>query len=256
MASQVLQLHPQASGLAEETVKNHQTDCELVLYGGWFCPFTQKCWLALEERGIPYKYIETNPFSKTPTLLALNPKGLIPAITHQGRPLHDSQVILEFLEDVYPQYEPRLRPIDPYKAAQARIWVDFINKFIVPGYFRLFHAQTPELQESALSEWIRYLQCYADQIHGPYFFGEEFSIVDLSITGWAIRDWILAEHRGFKRENVSPKFTAYCEHLESRPSVKRTFSNKECYEAIYALALAGAMKSHITDAIKSGRSLP
>lgn len=34
-----------------------------------FCPFTQKCWIALEERGIPYKYVETNPFNKDPALL-------------------------------------------------------------------------------------------------------------------------------------------------------------------------------------------
>ncbi|KAF9647749.1 glutathione-S-transferase [Thelephora ganbajun] len=256
MASQVLQLYPRASGLAEETVKNHQTDCELVLHGGWFCPFTQKCWIALEERGIPYKYVETNPFNKDPALLALNPKGLIPALTYQGKPLHDSHIILEFLEDAYPQYKPQLRPTGPYHAAQARIWVDFINKFIVPGYFRIFHAQTPELQASALGEWIKYLQCYADKIHGPYFFGEEFSIVDLSIVGWAIRDWVLVEHRGFRREAVSPKFTAYCELLANRPTVRRTFSNKENYEAIYALHLAGTIKSSIVDAIKHGRSLP
>ena len=115
-------------------------------------------------------------------------------------------------------------PTDPYLAAQARIWVDFINKFVVPGYFRLFHAQTAEIQASTLSEWTKYLQCYAAQIRGPYFFGEEFSIVDVSIASWATRDWILAENRGFKREDVSPKFAAYCELLATRPSVLRTFS--------------------------------
>ncbi|KAF9777887.1 glutathione S-transferase [Thelephora terrestris] len=256
MASHVLQSHPRATGLAEETVKSHQADCEIVLHGGWFCPFTQKCWVALEERGIPYKYVETNPFNKDPALLALNPKGLIPALTYQGKPLHDSHVILEFLEDAYPQHKPQLRPTDPYNAAQARIWVDVINKYIVPGYFRIFHAQTPELQAAAMSEWLKYLQCFADKIRGPYFFGEEFSIVDLSLTPWIIRDWILVENRGFNRENVSPKFAAYCQLIVNRPNVLKTFSNKECYEAIYALHLSGQMKSSILEAIKSGRPLP
>lgn len=256
MASQILQVHPRASGLAEETVKNHQADCEIVLYGGWFCPFTQKCWIALEERGVPYKYVETNPFNKDAALLALNPKGLIPALTYQGKPLHDSHVILEFLEDLYPQHEPRLRPADPYKAAQTRIWVDFVNKYIVPGYFRIFHAQTPELQVTAMAEWMKYLQCYSDKIRGPYFFGEEFSIVDLSMVAWIVRDWILVEHRSFNRQNVSSKFAAYCELLASRPAVLRTISNKEGYEAIYALHLSGKIKSSIVEAIKSGRPLP
>ena len=38
MASHVLQLHPRATGLAEETVGAHQADSELVLYGGWVRP--------------------------------------------------------------------------------------------------------------------------------------------------------------------------------------------------------------------------
>jgi glutathione S-transferase len=117
-----------------------------------------------------------------------------------------------------------MRPTDPYQAAQARIWVDFVNKFIVPGYFRIFHAQTPDLQVSALAEWVKYLQCYADQIRGPYFFGEEISIVDLSVVAWIIRDWILVENRGFSRESVSPKFVTYCQLLTGRPAVLRTFS--------------------------------
>ena len=164
---------------------------------------------------------------------ALNPKGLVPALTYQGKPLHDSHVILEFLEDAYPQYEPHMIPTDPYQAAQARIWVDFVNKFIVHGYFRIFHAQTPEAQAPVLSEWIKYLQCYADKIRGPYFFGEEFSIVDLSVVSWVLRDWVLIEHRGFRREAVSPKFEAYCQTLAERPAIKKTLS--VCLPFLYPL---------------------
>jgi glutathione S-transferase len=177
-------------------------------------------------------FLDLPPSLSGQPTIALNPKGLIPALTHQGRPLHDSHIILEFLEAAYPQYEPRLIPTDPYIAAQARIWVDFINKFIVPGYFRLFHAQTAELQAATLNEWIKYLQCYADQIRGPYFFGEEFSIVDLSIVAWACRDWVLAENRGFKREDVSPKFSAYCQLLTNRPTVLKTFSVRLCFPVL------------------------
>jgi len=71
-----------------------------------------------------------------------------------------------------------------------------------------------------------------------------------------MRDWILVENRGFRREAVSPKFAAYCQLLTNRPTLLRTFSNKESYEAIYALHLAGTLKSSIVDAIKSGRPIP
>jgi len=147
-------------------------------------------------------------------------------------------------------------PTDPYQAAQARIWVDFVNKFIVHGYFRIFHAQTPEAQAPVLSEWVKYLQCYADKIRGPYFFGEEFSIVDLSVVSWVLRDWVLIEHRGFRREAVSPKFEAYCQTLAERPAIKKTLSIRANYEAVYALHLSGTLKTSVAEAIKTGRAIP
>ena len=54
-----------------------------------------------------------------PDYLALNPAAVVPTLVHQGRAITESNVILEYLEDVFP--EPRLRPGDPYSRAQARI---------------------------------------------------------------------------------------------------------------------------------------
>lgn len=60
MAPPDADLHPHATGLAAETVKKHSADQPLKLYSGWFCPFVQRVWSVLEERGIPYQYIEGN----------------------------------------------------------------------------------------------------------------------------------------------------------------------------------------------------
>lgn len=38
--------------------QRHQAEQPLKLYAGWFCPFVQRAWLALEEKGIPYQYVE------------------------------------------------------------------------------------------------------------------------------------------------------------------------------------------------------
>jgi len=249
-------LHPYATGAALPTVEAHKQQSDFVLYGSWFCPFTQRVWITLEERGIPYQYVEINPFKKDPAFLAMNPKGLIPTIQYQGQPLYESMVICEFLEELYPEKQPKLLPADPYARAQARIWVDYISKFIVPSYFRLFQARTPETQQAAVEDFSAALRVFADRAQGPYFMGEEFGLVDIAILSWIIRDSILANHRGFSRDGVSAKFKAYAEILEKRESVLRTTSLKEHYDKIWAQHLNDKVDSEVVRATKAGRPLP
>ena len=51
-------LHPEATGPAKTIVDAHQKEEPLKLYSGWFCPFVQRAWTVLEEKKIPYQYIE------------------------------------------------------------------------------------------------------------------------------------------------------------------------------------------------------
>lgn len=58
--------HPFATGDAFNTVTvlGHAGPARVVLWGGWFCPFTQRTWAALEAKGVPYQYREVNPYLK------------------------------------------------------------------------------------------------------------------------------------------------------------------------------------------------
>ena len=133
-------IHPVATGLAARIVSEHQKDEPITLYSGWFCPFVQRAWITLEEKQIPYKYVEINPYRKEPryvgrweiwkgssvdkfSFLKLNPRGLVPTLgcpQEDGttKPLIESNVICEYLEDMYPTQTP-LFPKDPYKKASA-----------------------------------------------------------------------------------------------------------------------------------------
>lgn len=93
---------PHATGLAEKTVKEHLAEQGLKFYAGWFCPFVQRAWMVLEEKKIPYQYIEVNPYHKPQSLLSLNPRGLVPTLEYEGKPLYESNVIMEFLDDAFP----------------------------------------------------------------------------------------------------------------------------------------------------------
>ena len=82
---------------------------------------------------IPYQYIEVNPYHKPQSLLPLDLRGLVPTLQYDGKPLYESAVICEFLEETYPEYGLKLLPADPYTRARMRIWIDFVS--ILPDSF-------------------------------------------------------------------------------------------------------------------------
>src|SRR5258707_6804868 len=53
---------------------------------------------------------------------------LIPALIHDGRPLHESGTICEYLDEAYPK--PPLRPDAPYERALMRNWIRHIDGLI------------------------------------------------------------------------------------------------------------------------------
>ena len=115
----------------------------------------------------------------------------MPGLQFEGRPLHDSTIVNEFLEDEFPS-SPNVLPTNSYDKATARVWIDYINKAIVPAWFRLLQAQPsePERQAATLIDFKNALATICKERKGPYFFGEKISLVDLAIAPWAARDFI------------------------------------------------------------------
>lgn len=83
---------------------------------------------------------EINPYKKDKEYLAINPKGLVPALTHKGVNVSESQVIMEYLEDISGP-DVSMHPKDPLQRAVGRQWMDHIAKRIVPCFFRVLQAQ-------------------------------------------------------------------------------------------------------------------
>lgn len=186
----------------------------------------QRVWIALEERGIPYQYKEVNPYKKEQHFLNINPRGLVPAVEFNGKALYESIILLEFLEDAYPSNAPRLRPADPTERALARIWMDHINKVIIPAWLRLLLAQPGEGDKlnAARQELYVALRKLSKEVKGPYFAGEQFTLVDVTVAPWIAQDFIITEHRGYEREAVGEGWLQYAESLSQRPSLLNTTS--------------------------------
>ena len=153
---------------------------------------------------------------------------MVPAIEYQGKALYESLILTEFLEDAYPSVKPSLLPADPYTKAYARIWIDHITKSVVPSFQRLMQAQEEDKQKAALADLLKALSALAQQVKGPYFLGEEFSLVDIVVVPWVVRDYIITEHRGFTRAAAGEAWKQYADKLETRESVLRTISVSPC----------------------------
>ncbi|KAL1879441.1 hypothetical protein Plec18167_003895 [Paecilomyces lecythidis] len=243
----------------------------------------QRSWIVLEEKGIPYTYRETNPYLKEPEfigmlkttlhnrsqfpamvtkkIIAISPNGLVPAIQHHGKPLHDSIVVSEYLEEAFPlsnsNKDALLPSSDPYLRGIVRIWIDYINKKVVPSFFRLLQARSTEGSERtvALTEFKSALREISSHRKGPYFFGSDFSLVDAVIAPWAVRDFIVHEYRGFNREDV-PEWNDWARELESRPSVVKTSSDREKYVEFNGTFLRNEDHSLAGRAARRGQEIP
>ncbi|KAN0081428.1 Glutathione S-transferase, C-terminal-like protein [Tylopilus felleus] len=249
-------IHPVATGPAAQTVAEHQDPQDLVFWSGWFCPFNQRVWIALEERGIPYQYKEVNPYKKEPHFLELNPKGLVPTVEYKGKALYESIVLCEFLEDAYPTYKPNLLPSDPYERARVRIWIDHVTKNMLPAYQRLLMAQDKDKADAARQDLYDTQRKFAAQVKGPYFLGEDLSLADVMIAPWATRQYIVEQHRGYDKAGAGAEWKAYAERLATRESVLKTTSNADKLQVIYTRYLRDEAQSEAAKAIRAGKMMP
>lgn len=101
----------------------------IVVHGMWASPFSNRVELALKVKGIPYVYVEEDLLNKSQMLLKYNPVNKkIPVLVHNGKPIIESLIILEYIEETWKKTGPKLLPDDPYQRALVRIWTDFIHQ--------------------------------------------------------------------------------------------------------------------------------
>jgi glutathione S-transferase len=104
---------------------------------------TQKVLLTLVEKGLDWEseYIDLfNNEQYRPEYLRLNPKGVVPTLIHDGRPVIESTVICEYLDRVFPR-QP-LVPAAAFDQARMRLW----SKHVDEGVFEA----TREISFSAM----------------------------------------------------------------------------------------------------------
>ncbi|KAK6354543.1 hypothetical protein TWF696_003686 [Orbilia brochopaga] len=265
-------LYPEATGQAAKYFALHQDEQPLKIYSGWFCPFVQRALLVLHTKNIPFQYIEVNPYHKPKHLLDLNPRGLVPTLavpTADGstKPLFESSVICEYLDEVYSdpaKYGPRLLPEDAYERARARIWIQFVGSNIVPSFHRWLQFQGDDAAK-AREEYLDNIKKFAEQLdpEGPFWFGKEVTLPDLIIAPWITRHWVFDEFKGNNGNwptaedgEIWARWTKYTKAIEELQAVKDTTSDREKFFPIYQRYADNTAESEAAKAIREGKPIP
>ncbi|MGR8918964.1 MAG: glutathione S-transferase family protein [Gammaproteobacteria bacterium] len=106
----------------------------LELYTHPMSPCAQKVRIVLAEKGVAWTKVHVDLPGKAnlePGYLELNPLGVVPTLVDDGRPVIESSIICEYLDDKYP--EPALRPADPWQRARMRFWMKHIDIKLHPA---------------------------------------------------------------------------------------------------------------------------
>ncbi|KAE8549326.1 hypothetical protein TMatcc_000321 [Talaromyces marneffei ATCC 18224] len=251
--------HKKATGEAQSTVKKRSQENDLKLFGSCFCPFVQRVWIALEAKGIPYQYIEVDPYDKPPELLAINPRGLIPALLHGNWGCYESTVLLEYLDDL-DEGTPLLPPGDARLRAHCRLWGDHINRNIVPSFYKVLMEQTPQMQAKHAAELQEDIEklVNASHVHGPFFLGPSMSYVDIQLAPWIIRlSRVLKPYRGWTEPTIGSRLGRWIQAIEGNEHVIATTSNDDLYlESYQRYSKNRPNTSQLANAINSDRGLP
>lgn len=153
---------------------------KVTLHGMWASPYMKRVELALKIKAISFEYVEEDLLNKSSLLLQYNPVyKKVPVLVHNGNPLSESLVILEYIDEAWDN-KPRLIPEDPYERAVVRFWADYIQQVAVSRYKMInaageegFGEACEELYEKlrVLEEGMKDLFPRTRRVHGSWDLG-------------------------------------------------------------------------------------
>ena len=203
----------------------------LKLYGTPLSNNHNKTKLVLLEKGIEFEEVATPP-SKEDAFLERSPMGKVPFIEFNGRYLPESQAIVEFLEEIYP--ERPLYPSDPWQRAVCREITDIIQFYMAAPAGRLLSAAffggtvSDETKSDVMAGWERAIGALKRVVKfDPYITGKDFTIVDCAaFAHFGLISMMSSAVYGRDVMETLPGAVQFMETMMTRESVQKVVADQ------------------------------
>lgn len=180
------------------------------------CPYVQRAAILLQEKGLPYERSDIDLGDKPAWFLELSPLGRTPVLAVGPAVVFESQVIVEFLDEIT---TGSLHPEDPLERARHRSWIEFGSETLnaIARFYNAPDADGFERHRIGLREKISRLE---REIEGPTFARRKFHIID-AVYGTVFRYLDVFDRFGdFGLTSGLGRVDAWREHLRARPSIR------------------------------------
>lgn len=218
------------------------------IFSNRLCPFAHRAYLALAEKGLledgTVDYIHIDLGANKPAWYTdVNPSGTVPCVYQGARPVFESSVIVEYLDEEFPDRGTKLFPGDAVVNAKVRVFITEFNNNCIRPFYGLLMNKDPALDEekkAAAREAIVKLDGFLAKGSdaGPYFLGDTFSAADVTAAPFIARFvHTLGYYRGMdllpKDDPETARVRALVDAVSERPAFKTTFPGAEYIIAVY-----------------------
>lgn len=154
------------------------------LYTVFRCPFGHRASIALREKNLAFETGFFTPAARPAELLAISPFAKSPTLVDGDTNVYDSLVVLEYLEDRYP--ERPLMPRDAAGRARVRLLIARVGEELFPYVGAIarekVHKTTPDeaAVTKALEGFLRALEGWDHMLEGRAFVaGDALTFADI-----------------------------------------------------------------------------
>jgi glutathione S-transferase len=220
-----------------------------------------------ELKWVDHRLLSKNNDHLKPEYLKLNPNGVVPTLVHEGAVVTDSSVILEYLDEVFP--EVKLTPDEPVKRAKMRSWLRFFEEVPTPAvrypsfeqvllrhYAKLSNEEldvqaesrplkrefyktmgTDGFEKKHLDKAMGDMRLTVDRMekelseNGPWLIGEHYTIADICVAPLIDRMEDLGHEYLWK--DTHPHVVDWFKRMKARPAYTMAYYHGARFSQIY-----------------------
>ena len=177
----------------------------MVLYDAARCPYCARVRITLTEKGLAHEVVEVDLGDRPAWLYELNPLGKVPVLEEDGLVLPESDVIMEYLEERYP--EPPLLPRDAADRAFVRLQIHQFDINLGDAYYAFRRGDDDGADR--LAYCLSFFEPNVEQ------WRDRYSLAAIAYVPWLIR---LRDMLGFDLSPY-PRTLERLERLCERPAI-------------------------------------